>query len=100
MAHCGRNSVSSAREWTRERPHLDTDTVLEDGVGGIDGDLVVGLVAVLKSEVVVLDVDVEEGKDELVLDLVPAAEGRSGEPADWTSRGRLMSGSRVGEGKR
>src|SRR3546814_15602000 len=35
---------------------LDADAVLLDGVGGVDGDLVVGLVALLDGEVVVLQV--------------------------------------------
>ena len=45
--------------------------VLQDGVGGIDGDLIVGGVAVLHAEVVVLEVDVEIRKDEAVLDELP-----------------------------
>ena len=50
---------------------LDTDGVLLDGLGGINSDLVVGLVAVLEAEVVVLEVDIEVGVDELVLDALP-----------------------------
>ena len=50
---------------------LDTDLVLLDGLGSIDGDLVVGRITVLHAEVVVLEVDVKEGKDELLADLVP-----------------------------
>lgn len=58
----------------RTTPHLDSNTVLDDGLSSVRGDLVVGLVAVLESKVVVLDVDIEEGDDQLVLDLVPAAQ--------------------------
>jgi|TARA_R110002003_G_scaffold111_1_gene9401 hypothetical protein len=44
---------------------LDTDRVLLDGLGGVDGDLVVGLVTVLQTEIVVLEVNVEVRVDEL-----------------------------------
>ena len=51
--------------------------MLEDRVGGVDGHLVVGGVAVREPEVVVLDREVEVGEDELLLDLGPDdAEGR------------------------
>lgn len=50
---------------------LDTDGVLLDSLGGIDGDLVVGLITVLKTKIIVLQVDVEVGKDELILDDLP-----------------------------
>ena len=40
-------------------------------VGGVDGDLVVGLVALLDAEVVIEQVDVEIGMDQLVLDELP-----------------------------
>jgi hypothetical protein len=51
--------------------HFDADAVLLDGVGGFDRDLVLGLVAVLDAEVVVLDRKVEIGKDQFVLDRLP-----------------------------
>ena len=50
---------------------LDTDGVLLDGLSGVEGDLVVGLVTVLEAEIVVLEVDVEVRVDELVLDVLP-----------------------------
>ena len=50
---------------------LDTDRVLLDGLGSIESDLVVGLVTVLKTKIVVLEVNVEVGVDELVLDGLP-----------------------------
>lgn len=50
---------------------LHADLVLLDGFGGVDGDLVVGFVAVLETQVVVLEVDVEVLVDELVLDVLP-----------------------------
>lgn len=50
---------------------LDTDRVLLDGLGGIESDLVVGLITVLETEIVVLKVNVEVGVDELVLDGLP-----------------------------
>jgi hypothetical protein len=49
----------------RDGRALDADRVLLDRLGGIDGDLVVGLVAVFQAEIVVLEVDVEVGMDEL-----------------------------------
>lgn len=50
---------------------LDTDRVLLDGLGGINGDLVVGLITVLKTEIIVLEVDIKVRVDELVLDRLP-----------------------------
>ena len=38
-------------------------------VGGVDGDLVVGLVALLDAEIVIEQLDVEIGMDQLVLDV-------------------------------
>ena len=55
----------------RDRRALDADAVLLDGVGRVDGDLVVGLVALLDAEVEVLQVDVEVREDQLVLDERP-----------------------------
>ena len=49
--------------------HPDAD--LAGLVGGVDGDLVVGLVAVLDAEVVIEEIDVEIGMDQLVLDELP-----------------------------
>lgn len=50
---------------------LHTDRVLLDGLSGINGDLVVGLITVLEAEIVVLEVDVQVGEDELLLDVLP-----------------------------
>ena len=50
---------------------LDADAVPLDGVGGVDRDLVVGGVAVLDAQVVVLQLDVEVGQDQLLPDLLP-----------------------------
>src|SRR5262249_45834493 len=47
------------------------DAVLLDRLGGIDRDLVVGLVALLHAKVVVEKIDVEIRMDQLVLDVVP-----------------------------
>ena len=49
--------------------HRDAD--LLGLVRGVDGDLIVGLVALLDAEVVVEKVDVEIGMDQLVLDQLP-----------------------------
>ena len=50
---------------------FDADADLLDGVGGIDGDLIVGLVAVFHPEVEIHQVDIEERGDQLVLDVLP-----------------------------
>lgn len=55
----------------RDGGALDAHAVLLDGLGGIEGDLVVGLVAVGQAQIVVLEVDVEVRVDELVLDVRP-----------------------------
>ncbi len=55
----------------RDGGALDADAVLLDGVGGVDGDLIVGGVAVLDRQIVIFDVEVEIGQDQLVLDQLP-----------------------------
>src|SRR5690606_297636 len=50
---------------------LDTDAVLLDGVGRVDRHLVVGAVALLDAQVVVLEVDVEVRQDQPFLDEGP-----------------------------
>jgi len=50
---------------------FDADTDLLDGVGGVHGDLVVGLVAVFHPEVEIHQIDIEERGDQLVLDVLP-----------------------------
>src|SRR6185312_743308 len=54
-----------------DRRALHTDPVLLDRFGGFDRHAVVGRIAVLDPEVVVLQVDVEVGKDQLLLDELP-----------------------------
>ena len=49
--------------------HRDTD--LLGGFGGVDGDLVARLVALLDAQIEIFQVDVEIGVDELVFDLLP-----------------------------
>ena len=55
----------------RDGRALDADAVLLDRVRRVDGDLVVGRVAVLDAEVVVVEVDVEVRVDQPVLDELP-----------------------------
>jgi hypothetical protein len=55
-----------ARLVGRDGGALDAHAVLLDRVGRVDRDLVVGLVAVLDAEVVVLQVDVEVRQDQLL----------------------------------
>src|SRR5262249_2416620 len=50
---------------------LDAHTVLLDGIGGVDRHLVIGAVAVLDAQVVILEVDVEMRQDQHVLDELP-----------------------------
>ena len=54
-----------------DRGALDADMVLLDRLGGLDRDPVVGAVAVLDAEIVVLDVKFEVWMDELLLDRLP-----------------------------
>ena len=66
-----RPNSSHPRLVGRDRRALHPDAVLLDRVGGVDRDLVVGRVAVLDAEVVVLELDVEVRQDQLVLDELP-----------------------------
>ena len=50
---------------------LNTDRVLLDSLGSVNGDLVVGLITVLETEIVVLEVNVKVWVNELVLDALP-----------------------------
>ena len=60
-----------ARFVGRDRRAFDADAVLLDGVGRVDRHLVVGRVAVLDAEIVIFEIDVEIGMDQLVLDQLP-----------------------------
>lgn len=54
---------------------LDADLAVFDGLGSIEGDLVVSLVPVLHAQVEVLDVEVEVGVDQVILDELPEDPG-------------------------
>ncbi len=54
-----------------DRGAFHADAMFLDGIGGIDGDLVVGLVALLDREVVILQIDVEIGQDQPFADPLP-----------------------------
>ena len=60
-----------ARLVRRDRGALHADAELLDRVGGIDRDLVVGLVALLDAEVVIFEVDVEVRLDQALTDPFP-----------------------------
>ena len=55
----------------RDGGAFDADAMLQDGMGAVDGDLIVGLVTVLDAEIVVEEIDVEIGKDQLLFDELP-----------------------------
>src|SRR3984957_2865110 len=55
----------------RDRGALDAHAVALDGVGRVHRDLVIGGVPLLDREVVVLQVDIQVGQDQLVLDELP-----------------------------
>ena len=63
VAHCTQASISKQRH--EQAANLDSDVVLQCSVRCVDGDLVVGLVAVLNRQIVVLDVDVQIRFDQL-----------------------------------
>uniref|UniRef100_A0A0N5A0Y6 NAD-specific glutamate dehydrogenase n=1 Tax=Parastrongyloides trichosuri TaxID=131310 RepID=A0A0N5A0Y6_PARTI len=50
---------------------LHADAVLLDGVGRVDRDLIVGGVTAFHAEVVIFEIDVEVGMDQLVFDKLP-----------------------------
>lgn len=102
MAHCWESSSVSGRDWGagHGEAYLDTDAVLEDSLGGVDGDLVVGLVAVLEAEVIVLEVDGEERQDQVLLDLVPAVGTLAKVGEEPGGKKKAEVASRVGRGWR
>ena len=55
----------------RDRRAFDADAMLLDRIGRIDGDLVVGRVAILDRQVVIEEVDVEIGQDQPLADPLP-----------------------------
>jgi hypothetical protein len=61
--------------------------VLEDRIGGVDGDLVVRLVAVLEPQVEVLDVELEIRQDKLGVELEYRLFGGEGVWRWWVGRG-------------
>ena len=60
-----------ARFVGRDGGAFDADAEFFDGFGRVDGDLVVGLVAVLDAEIVIVQLDIEIGKDQFILDELP-----------------------------
>lgn len=54
---------------------LNTDLAFLNGIGSINGDLVVGCISVFDSKVEILDVEIKEGKDQLILDCFPDDSG-------------------------
>ena len=64
---------------------LNSDFAFLNGVGSVNGDLIVGGISVFNAEVKVLDVEVEEGMDEVFFDLLPDDSGHfiTIEFSDW-----------------
>ncbi len=60
-----------ARFVGRDGRAFDADAAGLDRLGGVDGDLVVGGVAMFEAEVEILQLDVEIGVDELFADQPP-----------------------------
>ncbi|CAI8207114.1 MAG: Uncharacterised protein [SAR116 cluster bacterium] len=50
---------------------FDTHAIFLDGICGIDGDLVIRLVAFFDAEIIIFQINIEIGEDQLVLDLFP-----------------------------
>jgi len=50
---------------------LDANAIFANGIGRIHGHLIVGGVAVFDREIIILDVEIEVGMDQLVLDRLP-----------------------------
>ena len=44
---------------------LDTNTILLNGLGGINGNLVVGLITVLNTQIVVLEINIKVRQNQL-----------------------------------
>jgi hypothetical protein len=55
----------------RDRRAFHADAVLQDRIRRVDRNLVVGPVALLDPEVVIVQVDIEMGQDQLVFDQLP-----------------------------
>jgi hypothetical protein len=54
-----------------DRCALDPDAITLDGLGGLDGNLIARGVALLDSQVVVFQIDLQIGEDEFLFDLGP-----------------------------
>src|ERR1700733_15921128 len=50
---------------------FDADAVELDRLSGLDGDLIVGLVALVDAEIEIFEIDLEAGVNKLVLDQLP-----------------------------
>ena len=60
-----------ARLVRRDRRAFDANAVLQDRIGGIDRHLIVSTVTLFHAQVVIMQVDVEIGQDQLVPDRLP-----------------------------
>jgi hypothetical protein len=71
LPHFLQPELRNARFVGRDGGALDADAVLLDGVGRVDRHLVGGLVAILDRQVVIVEVHIEVGVNQLVLDVLP-----------------------------
>lgn len=54
-----------------DRGTLDGNLVLLGSLGRVDGNLIISCITVLDAQIVILEIDVQEGQDEFVPNLVP-----------------------------
>src|SRR3546814_536890 len=71
LPHLFQAEFLDARFVGSDRRAFHADAIFLDRVRGIDGDLVVGAVALLDTKVVIMKVDVEIGKDQPLTDPLP-----------------------------
>ena len=71
LPHLRQRKLLHARLIRRDRGALHADAMLEDRVGSVDRHLVARRLAMLDREVVIPQIDVEVGENELILDELP-----------------------------
>jgi len=54
---------------------FDTNFTLFDGIGSIDGDLIVGSISVFDTKIKIFNIEIKEWEDKLILDCLPDNSG-------------------------